>query len=48
MLFSKGWQVDNMFLLENSQGKQGKIVKYYGGMQSRILQSTVNKQELTM
>jgi len=48
MLFSKGWQVDNMFLLEDGPGKQQKIIMYYGGMQSRILQSTINKQELTM
>lgn len=37
-----------MFLLENGQGKQWKIIIYYGGMQSKILQSTINKQQLRM
>ena len=37
-----------MFLLENGQGKQQKIIMFYVGMQSRILQSTVNKKQLTM
>ena len=37
-----------MFLLENGQGKQQKIIMFYGGMQSIILQSTVNKKQLTM
>ena len=35
-----------MFLLENSLGKQRKIIIYYGGMQSRILQSTILLQNI--
>lgn len=32
-----GGGVDNMFWLENGQGKQWKIIIYYGGIQPRIL-----------